>query len=128
MVDIVSVVSNSISNINWNSVLEVVVASPALSALSLGTVKLFKAQKDVFKIFLVFLGGCLFAGVRYIIMAPADSYPTVVAMQGLILTTTSMPFYHMFFKPLAKKFTEMVAKAAAFDAEVESAKVEDTGL
>lgn len=114
------IVHNAVNSIPWDTLLQLVIASPLLSAVMAVIIKVTKRQNDMAKLLMVFTGATLLALVHYIVTANTVE-PTIVFMQGAILTFTAQPFYYAFVKPFMARLVATLAKADAFDANVLSA-------
>ena len=103
-------------NIPW----EAVVAGGVLSPLAVGVNKLIKAQKPITKFTVVFMVAVLGCGINYILNTPVRD-PSIIALQGAVVTFFAQPFYLLMVKPGFAWVGVQLAKAQAFDAEVKSA-------
>ena|SRR6476660_5187141 len=112
------------TSIPWATIGQVIGASGVLSFV------LVPVKKKVDKWFvhhkqmmitLVGLGGVLIAATHYLMQTPTQN-PGIIAMQGLMIAFVSQPFYLIIVKPLVSYIATTVAKAAAFNEQVESAK------
>lgn len=101
--------------IPWDAIL----ASGILSPLMVPVIKFVKAERDITKLLLVFLGGTGIAIGHYLLTTPTDN-PSIVLMQGAVLTFMAQPFWHLLVKPGIAYVKSEVARAIA-DQEKKSA-------
>lgn len=93
------------------------VLSPVAAVIN----KFIKAQKAFTKFTVVVLGAVIGVAVHAFITAQTAD-PTILAAQTAVVAFLSTPFYLLLVKPLSKWLGDQFAKAAAFDAQLQSAK------
>ncbi len=116
-----------INQVPWNDVGIAVSGSGVLSLVMVPIIKFLKAQRDITKWLIVFIGALLMAAVHYVVTAPT-THPKVIFIQGLILSAVSAPWWHGLIKPLVKRLSTMLAAEAVFKQEIKSAEEPAEGV
>lgn len=123
MDEIVKILNYLATNMPW----EALVASGIISPLLVGIKKVLSVQSERVMISLVLIVSILAATGHYLLTVPTSN-PSIIAMQGAVLAFMTQPVYFFLVKPASKWFSETLAAAAAFKADVKSAAEPQQGL
>lgn len=121
---------NSVPSEAWGMLIEVVVASFAVSPIMVAVKKWFAVDSEKKMMGLVILGS-MFASVGLYLRGVPEFSPWFVAVQGMLVFACTQPVYYLFIKPLFRKLgatvTIQIQKAKGYN-EARSAIVPAGGL
>lgn len=118
-----SILNWTATNVPW----DLVIASGLLSPVLLVIKKKLDVQSEKVMMTLVLVLSTLGSAAQYLLTTTAGS-PEIIAAHGLMVAALSQPWYFALYKPAMAWFSNELAKARAFDAEVKSAAIPATGL
>lgn len=116
MQEVLDIANKIAASIPWDAI----IASGILSPLLLGIKKWFSVQSEKVMITLVGTVAVLTAAGHYLLTVPTSD-PSIIAVQGAVLAFMTQPIYFFIVKPVWKWFSEQLAAAAAYRAELQSA-------
>lgn len=104
---------------------ELLIAGGLLSPLASVVIRLFKAQKDVVKLGIVFAVGLAMSAAAYLSQNP-EVAPGIIFRNAALLTLTAQPWYYLVVKPGIVWLGQKVTQEVMLDEDIKSA-LEPTG-